>query len=324
MTTIAGCDDYTPRTLFRAAHRTTPSPSPSSSAAPSNRVLDPPAAIEPPQAQSDVDATATHGYSVPTFLAHVRDALLTDLNGVGRELSFAIPATVPLVDLLENLEKFNVEKDLQTLRISVTDGQLKIYQCMPNEEHESAGLFIVDLWNQLRDLNGGAYPEVKRVGSTQYKDINSGKAKQADGALRPKSRPYGALPSVVIEVGDSESRPSLYKDVDIWFNMQSTGPHRIKLVITVKIYRASHRIEVKFWERVLQRKAEAPHLATEAFPGLDCKRSAIVASIGNVTGISIPTRLIYDNAPGFVAGQPSVTVTSDKVQSWLVDLFEGL
>ncbi|KAJ7628523.1 hypothetical protein FB45DRAFT_39717 [Roridomyces roridus] len=252
----------------------------------------------------------------------VRAALQTEFEPEvqERELSFTIPPHVPLTELLDQLEEGNFHKEFHNLRVTVIGARLRIRQCMPSVPHETASSIIFILQNQLRVLAGGAHPGVKFVGSGRYTSPNE--AKEADGGLSPLSRPSTAWPSVVVEVGDSQTRPSLNRDVDEWFGMNLAGPHRVNLVITIQISRPSDEIVVTFFERAAVPNTDSPFLASPVhnLGPFTWTRN----NIPNLAAMEIPVQLFYDTVPPLLAPHPTVTIPANIVQDLAADIFHGL
>jgi hypothetical protein len=78
------------------------------------------------------------------------------------------------------------------------------------------------------------------------------KKKQGDSGIRPRP-PRSAgnqFPTLVIEAGNSESLPQLYKDRDWWFDASPPGQPRgdVKMVLFIKVYK-SKRILIEQWHR---------------------------------------------------------------------------
>lgn len=107
----------------------------------------------------------------------------------------------------------------------------------PNEE--AAGKFEAMLATLADHM--GVRRRISHLGSSRVDGED--RAKQADRSWMPV-RTQGQFPSVVLEVGYTETAVKLETDI-AWWVRQPGG--RIKMGITIDIKRGSHNIEIKSW-----------------------------------------------------------------------------
>ncbi|QKX63458.1 uncharacterized protein TRUGW13939_10628 [Talaromyces rugulosus] len=111
---------------------------------------------------------------------------------------------------------------------------------MPSRPHEAAaeefGAMLTTLANHMKVRRQISYLGSSRVDGEDRK-------KQADRSWAPV-RTQGKFPSVVLEVGYTETAAKLERDI-AWWVRQSEG--RVKMGITIDIKRGSHNIEIKSW-----------------------------------------------------------------------------
>ncbi|KAJ7307032.1 hypothetical protein DFH08DRAFT_901060, partial [Mycena albidolilacea] len=119
-----------------------------------------------------------------------------------------------------------------------------------------------------------------------------------ESAGQGRTRTTTELPSVVIEVGFSESMIALRKDADRWMGM--AGPSQVKLVILVRLQKSgsrstTKRVVIEFRERDLNN----PTISCESTscPTLEWR------SATDVTDLNIPAELVYDLVPSFITAQ---------------------
>lgn len=115
--------------------------------------------------------------------------------------------------------------------------------------HEQAhlSLFLRCFWSKVFRM--GLEDACVAVGATRYH--NNDARKEGDSGIKPDPPRCHAnhFPSLVIEAGNSESLPRLYKDKDWWF--ENSGGHQgdVVVVLLVKLYRRTKRIVVEHWYR---------------------------------------------------------------------------
>jgi len=117
--------------------------------------------------------------------------------------------------------------------------------------HETAHLLVFD---EIRVIifQMGLQRKSIPTGSAEFKGTGM-KNKQGDSGLRPDPPRSAGIqyPTLVIEAGDSESLPRLYKDKDWWFNNSSPTLPRgdVRIVLLIKVYPRTKRIVIEQWHR---------------------------------------------------------------------------
>ena len=131
------------------------------------------------------------------------------------------------------------------------------------------------------------------VRSTRY-GAPGGRSKEADEAFRPSTRVLGTdWPSVVIEVGVSESLSQLRTDAYFWLT-QSGGKTRI--VIHLAVNKAMRVMKIERWEHTprtrLTRRSSPRYNPTKM-------QALTLRANGQISGgpLLIPASKVYDTLP---------------------------
>ncbi|KAF7327741.1 Pc20g15190 protein [Mycena kentingensis (nom. inval.)] len=237
-----------------------------------------------------------------------------------RCISMASPAKYTVSEALEKLEKcLPVGSRLKILLADTTRIEIAVYE--PTLAQASAA---AELYDQMRDvirLAPGA-PLIslglRSIGTTTFGDRTTGPKKQPDSGFMPSTRVPGEWPTVVMEVGLSESRPELYQDVQRWFRISDGSVNQVKLVISVKLFETTptlaKRMEVTFYER-----AAAPQCA-QILPGTHTY-TWTQAQPPSVP-ISIPVLHMYDLAPVWLPNP--IVLSTAQLQYWMDMVFQAL
>ncbi|TPX07629.1 uncharacterized protein E0L32_010728 [Thyridium curvatum] len=117
---------------------------------------------------------------------------------------------------------------------------------MPSVKHNTpADVMLHDLVEQARGMH--RYEMVLRIGNADLKLKDSTSIKQPDEGIISIGRPDGITkPTVVVEVGNSQSKASLIRDKNTHFQ-KNDDPN---LVILIKVSPNRHRkMEVELWRR---------------------------------------------------------------------------
>ena len=115
---------------------------------------------------------------------------------------------------------------------------------MPHFYHELPTNFVLEIQDKIAEIPGHTKASVTLVGATRYPSSRIGfGSKEPDQGLRPASRgPHPALPSLVIEVGYSQTRSDLWEAGD-WWHENTSDFVRFVILIKVKKNRLSWKFE---------------------------------------------------------------------------------
>ena len=87
---------------------------------------------------------------------------------------------------------------------------------------------------------------VTGIGSTRY-HVPGKRSKEADEGIRPRTRPAHGWPSLVFEIGYSESLPALHCDA-AWWLLNSNGDTR--MVVVIRAAENPPYLHLESWELV--------------------------------------------------------------------------
>ena len=147
------------------------------------------------------------------------------------------------------------------------DARLGIVKCMPRPAHE---LIIRLLESHVMIL---ARQYVLPMGSTTFTNTN-GSNKEADASFVPKTRSDDEWPGLVVEVGYSQSLPSLRQNAKWWLESRprivtpGVVIHGVSQVLLLKFKRQEHIIIIESWvlggppPRLTRNLGNRPGLAT--------------------------------------------------------------
>lgn len=111
------------------------------------------------------------------------------------------------------------------------DMGLLIVKIMPSVYHERAH---VEIWGELRDQfrDMGVYGEVVGCGATRYSSLDGTSSKEGDGGFQLRALGAASWPTIVIEVGLSESLPHLRVSA-CWWLENGNGQVQIVLICSL-------------------------------------------------------------------------------------------
>jgi hypothetical protein len=144
----------------------------------------------------------------------------------------------------KELEKL-VENQIKSCRISYERNSGTLVVKILGKPHEAANRSFAGLLTN-KAIQMGLFESLQPYGgSTIDLDISF---KEGDSAWAPSPPPQGnPWPSVVLEVGYSESQARLVNDAKLW--LEAPGS-QVRTVITMKINRQPRRIVMQRWEMV--------------------------------------------------------------------------
>ncbi|KAJ7583223.1 hypothetical protein C8J56DRAFT_953390 [Mycena floridula] len=243
-------------------------------------------------------------------------------------------AFAPGTDLGKVVAKFKNMYNRHSLRISLdgSAGRGRIKTHMPSTSHEISVLGFQDeiKWSLavIATLAGAQLlgPELTATGTATYTTNNI--SKEADASLVPDTRQpfHQSFPSVVFEVGMTQSLSSLKNNAAQWIAMHPG----IRLVILIKLYKPSSRsinprlmtkrVHLEFWDR--NPATGAAQLSLTMHPNLQ----PIIWHDNNpnaVTTLLIPTNYLYDTVPAYIV-TPTITIPLAQMQIWFAKVMNAL
>ena len=160
----------------------------------------------------------------------------------------------------------------------------------------------------------GVRDALKPFGSTRYEAL-TGRSKEADGAWRPSTRVLPTdWPSLVIEVGASESLGQLRTDADFWLTKSGS---QTRVVILLAVNKATRVMTIERWEDVPsprpRRLTSSPHNPTMV-------QTLTLHANGLVIGgpLLIPASKVYDTLPAGL-GQNDFAFTAQDLAQYIQD-----
>lgn len=179
---------------------------------------------------------------------------------------------------------------------------------MPQAPHEIAnrrleGLLVTKL------IAMGAHQYLDVLGSTTVQGTN--REKEPDSSYRPKTLPLGRTmkwPTMVFEIGYSESRMQLARDARWWLN-DSQGD--VQVVLTIDVERARREIIIERWEAVRSHttRSNPTGLRLEVVQSVKISRLSSQTSATVTNGpLVVPFRRLFLRPPALQEGDISFTV----------------
>ena len=189
--------------------------------------------------------------------------------------------------------------------------EVLIIKLMPGAHHEVANWKFATMF--ILKLAGlGVSDTLEPFGSTRYEAL-TGRSKEADGAWRPSTRVLPTdWPSLVIEVGVSESLSQLRTDTDFWLT-KSGGQTRV--VILLAVNKGTRVMTIEQWEDVPsprpRRLTSPPHDPTMV-------QTLTLHANGVLTGgaLLVPASKVYDTLPPGL-GQNNFTFTAQDLAQYI-------
>ncbi|GFF30573.1 hypothetical protein IFM51744_01179 [Aspergillus udagawae] len=217
------------------------------------------------------------------------------------------------------------------------EGSTGLIKVIPGAAHESlVNDFTMKVASDLQNM-GIHWTERRWIGATRYRPANNN-GKEGDQAFTPPSRQVTqgqtrGWPTLVVEVGVSESMPKLRSDAKFWFN-NSNGQTRIVILISAKRNRVT-------FEKWMLMPPNAPNPAPPAYvatlrsrpvhrPPLVNQPAAnqqlysaqeVVITPTGMTGapMILPFRALFDRAP--TANETDVTITAQNFREFVQTIF---
>ncbi|KAJ6099359.1 hypothetical protein N7467_000894 [Penicillium canescens] len=186
---------------------------------------------------------------------------------------------------------------------------------MPTPEHGVAGHALGDqLRLELVSMGHGLSDAIKSSsGASVCKD---GTGKYANTAFGPRRRARGDQANaikrrytVTVEVGISETKTSLKRDVDYWLNPDCGN---VNMVITIKASREVAEINIQTWKMVNER----PHCEQSVFITKNKKGTVRVTE-----PLYISFRALFDREQTIPA-EKDIVLSKERLQSIAEDIWE--
>ena len=203
---------------------------------------------------------------------------------------------------------------------------------MPSEPHEvAASAFEFILLNTAQEMK--VRRRIKPCAATRIDTPD--RSKEADRSWKPRFKEsWRQFPTVVLEVGFSETAAKLEKNISWWIN-QSEG--EVRMGITIDIKRGSGHVEIKSWTPAFQPQlrgvyvtAKGRHVSNSIkYPPLPRLVQRILVKKGRngsrpfVEGgpLSIPFRALLLDEPG--EGEGDFALTDDMLLNDLAEVVWG-
>ncbi|KAI5796230.1 hypothetical protein DFH27DRAFT_109369 [Peziza echinospora] len=204
--------------------------------------------------------------------------------------------------------RFTYEEEINSL----------IVRLMPSLGHDVlCGQFFLELVNRIISLPGHSPQSIYVLNSARF-IVPGVRSKEGDGALRPSSRLGDSFPSLVLEVGYSESLSALRIDAQ-WWLLNSGG--QTKLVLILRLKRDPFSLRIEKWEmtytgRLTRQGRTSVPGSTQIF---DIDHDGVVTP--SRTPLTIPYLSIFDTP--HVAGQ-DVVFTTSELSAFALHVFRGI
>ena len=192
--------------------------------------------------------------------------------------------------------------------------EMLIIKLMPGPHHELAAVHFIEMFKDKMASLGINRNSLMNFGATRF-GTPGGRSKEPDGALRPRTRVLATdWPSIVIEVGVSESLSQLRTDAHFWLT-RSGGQTRIVILLAVK--KATRVMKIERWEHTprtrLTRRSSPRYNPTKM-------QALTLQANGQLSGgpLLIPASKAYDTLPPGL-GQNDFTFTGQDLAQYIQD-----
>ncbi|KAG0643358.1 hypothetical protein HOY80DRAFT_1020245 [Tuber brumale] len=214
---------------------------------------------------------------------------------------------------IRNIARFTYENAVESL----------IIRLMPGAAHERTAIdFYLTLIENISSIPGHSIRSIRSVGCTQFQ-VPGRRSKQGDAGLMPATRQRETdWPSLMIEVGYSESLPLLRCDAQ-WWLLNSGGQTR--MVIVMKIKRNPNAMRIECWEMIPPRYPRVTRSGQLVGPRPGFRQSFDIDNLGTVTPTGrtmiIPYHAIFDIQ--HPTGR-DVIFSTNEISSYTMHVFSGL
>jgi hypothetical protein len=168
-----------------------------------------------------------------------------------------------------------------------------IIKLMPSGAHDvTCGEFSRYITVKIAALPGQSMDSVVSMNTTRFE--YGGRGKEADFALRCRTRAAGEWPNIVIEIGYAETLAHLRLDAKWWLNANS---EKTKMVLLVRVGRAPDFLHIEQWKMVPNNNPgpvtrSQPLIIPRCISTFDIDAACIVTPVN--TPLVIPFNDIYD------------------------------
>ena len=161
------------------------------------------------------------------------------------------------------------------------------------------------------------------IGSGRMASRHSNRSKEPDGALRPKNtRQYAScFPTLVVEVGRSESLGQLRNDAHFWLTHTDQEVH---VVILIHIRADNRQLHLEHWEllqRDLSRTRQSARPTKLQEFDLRLQNDGTVSVNPSSATLDIATQLLFDIVPPSVT-KDTVTIGPNELLSFGYEYFK--
>ncbi|KAG0133094.1 hypothetical protein HOY82DRAFT_605166 [Tuber indicum] len=170
-----------------------------------------------------------------------------------------------------------------------------IIKLMPGIPHEAVtNLFTITIANKIQAIPGHSILSFIVIGSGRFR-ARGGKSKEPDSGIRPATRKSDEFPSLVLEVGYSQTMRALRCDARWWLLNSNM---RTKMVLIMKLSRNPVLLEIESWimipnpPRRVTRNRPLFIPVCDQYIGIDSIGTVVIDPPGNC--LTIPYQTIFD------------------------------
>ena len=218
------------------------------------------------------------------------------------------------------IERGRSRSELPAFRLLYdTTEEVLIIKLMPGLHHNLAAEDFVEMFKDKVASLGINRNSLRNIGPTRC-GAPGARSKEPDATLRPLTRVLATdWPSVVIEVGVSESLSQLRTDARFWLT-RSGGQTRIVILLAVK--KATRVMKIERWEdmsRTRLTRRSSPRYNPTKMQALTLQAS------GQLSGgpLLIPASKVYDTLPPGL-GQDDFTFTGQDLAQYIQEYWGRL
>ncbi|KAG0643128.1 hypothetical protein HOY80DRAFT_947424 [Tuber brumale] len=196
---------------------------------------------------------------------------------------------------------------------------------MPGAPHENTGgCFIRRVEAKIELLPAHSWRSYHTAGGTRFSAPGT-RSKEGDQGIVPSNRkPPNNWPTLVLEVGDSESLPFLEKDAKWW--LENSGG-KTKFVILIKITKAPspNSFHIECWEMMPNLAQVATSSRTPTTPQriqfFDIHAAGEVSTDPEQKwrDLTIPYDRIFD--PLFPKSASDIIISNEELSEWALHIF---
>ncbi|PUU73413.1 hypothetical protein B9Z19DRAFT_1163166 [Tuber borchii] len=229
-------------------------------------------------------------------------------------------------DVIESIDRaFKTVRIRSTVRFTYEqDLEALIIKCTISYAHDSTSRsFLIELSSAVASIPGHTRFSILPIGSQTFSSPGK-RSKEGDEGIKPtNTRAHEAeWPSVMIEVGYSETLGYLHQDAHWWLE-NSKG--RTRMVIIIQISKAPKSIRIELWEMILNVNQPGTRSRPNKSPGFRyfyvIDRTCRVTHKARHPDLVIPYGTIFDT--GLDAGT-DITISNAQLSAWALYVFLGL